>query len=87
MHLREGSSSESPLKFCITRWIEDDVVAQRALKVWDSVVLTVKYWGGLCVSKRPKNNKSYDSLVKHHLDLLIPAKLHFFVFIAGILKP
>ena len=86
VYLREGSSSEFPLKFCNARWIEGDVVAQRALKVWDSVVLTVKYWGGLCVSKMPKNNKSYNSLVKH-LDLLIPAKLHFFVFLAGILKP
>ena len=36
------------------------------------------------MSKRPKN-KSYENLVKHCADLLIPAKLHFFCwFVAGI---
>ena len=69
------------------RWIEDQPVADGALEVWPSVVSTVKHWLSLSKSKRPKNNKSYDTLVEHHQDLLIPVKVHFFSFIAGILKP
>ena len=37
------------------------------------------------MSTCPKN-KSYENLVKHCADLLIQAKLHFFSFVAGILK-
>ena len=65
-------------KYCPTRWIEDQPVADRALDVWSSVVSTVKHWISLSKSKRPKNNNSYDTLVKHYQDLLIPAKCHFF---------
>ena len=74
-------------KYCTTRWIENQPVAARALDVWPSVVSTVKHWISLSKSKQPKNNKNSDTLVKHHQDLLIPAKCHFFSFIAGILKP
>ena len=75
------------MKFCSTRWIEDQPVADRAMEVCSSVVSSVKHWQSLSKSKRPKNNKSYGTLVEHHQDLFIPAKFHFFSFIAGILKP
>ena len=87
VYLKEGTSGKFALKFCETSWIEDDDVAERALEIWGSVVATVTYWEGLSQSKRPRNNKSYVILVTYQKDLLIPAKLHFFVFIAGILKP
>ena len=45
----------------------------------------VKYWEGLCKSSRPKN-KSYETLVDHYTDPLVPAKLQFFAFIASIFK-
>ena len=50
------------------------------------MVKTVKYWQELCKSKRP-NNKSYERLVENYLDLLVPAKLQFFSFLASILSP
>ena len=75
------------MKFCSTRWVEDQPVADRAMEVCSSVVSSVKHWQSLSKSKRPKNNKSYDTLVVHHPDLFIPTKFHFFSFIAGILKP
>ena len=75
------------MKFCEPRWIEDKEVAERALEIWESVVATVRYWRGLSKSKKPRNNKSFDYLVIHHQDLLMTAKLHFFAFVAGILKP
>lgn len=86
VYLKEGSSEKFPIKFCETRWIEDEKVADRALEVWPSVVKTVKYWQGLCKSKRP-NNKSYERLVENYLDLLVPAKLQFFSFLASIMSP
>ena len=74
------------MKFCDTRQIEHKEVFEHALEVWKSVVATISYWGSLCKSKKPKNNKSFDTLVIHYQDLLMTAKLHFFAFIAGILK-
>ena len=32
-------------------------------------------------------NKSYETLIEHSRDPLVPMKLQFFAFIAGILKP
>ena len=86
VYLREGSSGKFPIKFCDTRWIEDEPVANRALEVWPSIVATVKHYEGLCKSARPQN-KSYQTLVANHLDLLVPAKLHFFAFLANIMSP
>ena len=85
VYLKEGSSGKFPMKFCETRWIEDKEI-EHALKVWKSVVATVRYWENLCKSKKSKN-KSLDTLVIHYQDLLMAAKLHFFAFIADILKP
>ena len=80
VYLKEQSSSKFQIKFCETRWIEDKEVAERALKVWKSVVATVRYWENLCKSKKPKNNNSFDTLVYYYQDLLMTAKLHFFCF-------
>ena len=33
--------------------------------------------GGLCNSKQPRNNKSYDTLVTHYHDLLMPENAIF----------
>ena len=87
IYLKEVSSSNFLMKFCESRWIEDKEAAEYVLEVWESVVATVRYWEGLSKSKKPRNNKSFDYLVIHHQDLLMTAKLHFFAFIAGILKP
>ena len=39
------------------------------------------------VSKRPKDNrKSYETLVKYHLDVTVTAKVHFFKFIAFLFQ-
>ena len=46
----------------------------------------MKYWLSLSVSKRPRYNKSYDTLVTHHKYPLVVARLHFFRYIASILK-
>ena len=65
--------------------IEDQPVAERAASIWKHFTKVVHYWEGLCESLRPAN-KSYETLLKHYRDPLVPMKLQFFVFIAGILK-
>ena len=54
VYLKEGSSSEFPMKFCQTRWIEDGVVAERALEVWDSVVNNQILGRSVCIEKTQK---------------------------------
>ena len=71
--------------FCATRWVEDEAVAQRAVKLWPNIVKLVKHWQGLSKSQRPKS-KCYQTLVKHHVDKCIPIKLQFFQDIAAQLK-
>ena len=86
VYLIEGTWVLFPIKFCETRWIEEGEVAEWTLETWDSRVATVRFWVGLFKFKQPRNNKSSDTLVTHHQDLLIPAKSNFFAFIAGMLK-
>ena len=87
IYLKEGNSSEFPLKCFEPRWIEDKEIAERALEVWKSLVATIRYSEGLSKSKKPKSNKRFDCLVNHYQDLLMTATRNFFAFIAGILKP
>ena len=46
----------------------------------------MKHWLSLPVSKRPKDNKLYETLVKHYLDVTVTAKLHFIKFIASLFQ-
>ena len=71
-------SEDFPLSFCKTRWVEDEKVAAKAVKIWPNIVQVVKHYEGLAPSKCPRNNKSHDALVKHADDKLMPAKLQFF---------
>ena len=85
--MREVTSVRFPLTFYERQWIEDEAVAEWALETWDSVVAIVKFSVGLYTSKQPRNNKSYDTLLIYHQDLLMSTKFNFFAFIAAILKP
>ena len=44
------------------------------------------YWESLSRSRHPQI-KSYERLVECYSDPLVPAKLHFFLFVAGIFEP
>ena len=58
VYLQKGTSEVFPMKFCSTRWIEDQPVTDQVLEVRPSVVLTLKHWISLSKSKQTKNNKS-----------------------------
>ena len=66
--------------------MEDKIVAERGLEVWKPLTMVINYWESLRKSKRPKNT-SYEILVKHYKDPLVPAKLQFFAFVASIFQP
>ena len=81
--INSASKSDFPLRFCSHRWVENDVVANRALSIWSKVIEVLDYWKGLPKSKqpgrgRPGENKSYDFLLSKMNDLLVPVKLRFF---------
>ena len=65
------------LMFCQTRWVEYEFVASRTINVWKFVV-SVNHYESLSKFKLPKNNKSYDLLVKHMTDDLMLVKFQFF---------
>ena len=86
IYIRETGCDIFPLHFCKTRWVEDEPVAARGIQIWGNIVQVVKYWRSLPKSKHPRNNKSFDTLVKYHTDKLMVPKLHFFKYIASILR-
>ena len=61
-------------------------VADCAIEVWPSDVKCMAYWKSLSRSRHPQI-KSYKWLVECYSDPLVPAKLHFFSFVAGIFEP
>ena len=73
------------IRFCATRWVEDEQVAKRAIELWPNIVKVVKHWQSLSKSKCPKN-ASNETLLNHHLDKYVPLKMQFFQNIASHLK-
>ena len=56
-----------------------------ALEVRSSIISSIKYCEGLSKSKRPAN-KPYEFVANSYTDLLTPAKLKFFTFVASIVR-
>ena len=85
-HFSKHYNWVSPHRFCASRWVEDNSVAERALKIWDPFKKVMKYWVGLSKLKQP-GNKSYECLKMHYTDPMVPSELQFFTFVAGIFEP
>ena len=68
-------------------WVKDEPIAACGIQIWENIVQVMKYWRSLPKSKHPRNNKSFDTLVKYHTDKLMVPKLHFFKYITSILRP
>ena len=86
---RAFRSVSSTLTFCSfrfseTRWADDRPVPDRAIE--PSAVKCVACWERLSMSRRSQI-KSYEWLVECFSDPFVPAKLHFFSFVAGIFEP
>ena len=79
-------SSEYPLHFCGTRWVEDKMVAEKLIKLRPNMIKVFDFWNSLCKSKQPCS-KSCKNTKKGTEDPLTVTKLHFFSFVAGLLQP
>ena len=66
--------------------MENEDTAESAMLVWPDIILLINHLLSLSQSKQPKNNKSYDWLVKVFKDKLVPLKLMFFKEIAAIIN-
>ena len=76
-----------PLQFVSHRWAENQIVAERAIEVWEDIVTVVKYWMSLPKNKQPhKDNKSFPRLVSAITDPLMICKFKFFAATAKILN-
>ena len=51
--------------FFLTRWMEDQPVAERAVSTWKNFTKDIAYLGEFCKSSRP-SVKSYETLVYSH---------------------
>ena len=75
------------LQFCSHCWTENQIVTERAIDVWDDIVVVVNYWMGLPQAKQPKEgNKCYSQLKTAISDQLMKTKFKFFVATAKILN-
>ena len=73
-----NQSEKFALRFCPTRWTENEDVAPRAIQVWDHYNALMQHFSTLCASKQPKNNSSYDTLKEHRHDKLMKLKFQAF---------
>lgn len=75
------------LQFCGTRWVEDIIVAERAIQIWPNIVKYIKE-----TLKKPKKQipvvASFATLKEFVLnDPLVLAKLEVFISTAKLVKP
>lgn len=75
-------TSEFPLKFCATRWVENLSVSERALKVFENIKKYVEH-----NSKCLPDTLTCEVLMLACKDKLILAKIAFFAYLANILEP
>ena len=69
-----------------SRWVENNVVAERLLSIWPNIKVVITFWEKLPESKQPSSN-SYVVIKDVVKDLFLPAKLRFFCYVAGIVEP
>ena len=77
-----NQSEKLALRFCLTRWTENEDIASRAIQVWDHYNALMQHFSTLCASKPPKNNSSYDTLKEHRHDKLMKLKFKAFKDVA-----
>lgn len=75
-------SSEFPLKFCSTRWLENSKVMERAMKILSPLRIYVK-----SVEKNPPNSDNYEKMKNFLNDELLDSKLGFLISISVELEP
>ena len=72
------------MMFCQTKWVEDELVASCAMSVSPFVAAVIEHFQTLPPSKQPRDNKSYDILVKYLKYCIMLFKFQFFIDIANV---
>lgn len=72
--------------FCATSWIEDGIVADRLLEIWDNTTKLVIFYENLPKSKR-QYSETFLDIQTAITNVLTVAKLLFFSFVTKQLKP
>jgi hypothetical protein len=83
-YTRLTGSSDFPLDHCPHRWVENVMVAERALKVWPHVKQFIK---SLLAEKKAPNTKSFEFLQNCLNDHFLTARIECFISIAKTLQP
>ena len=78
-------SSEYPLFFCATRWVEDKVSDPR-LCIWPNIIKIMNFLKSLPKRKQP-SSKSFENVKIAVEDVLTPAKLSFFSHFTSLFEP
>ena len=78
--------NQQPIKFAPFKWVEDKKVGDQLIEIWHNIKKLVAHWEKLPKYKQP-SSKSYANVKAAVLDPMMPAKLMFFSFVAGILQP
>ena len=73
-----------PLQFCGHRWLEDKIVAERAVEMWPSLTTYITEILKKLKSQVPTSSSTVKSAV---LNKLTTAKLGFFMSIAAAMRP
>ena len=80
-YIAQTACSEFPFSFTGTRWLENDTVSERFVKLFPHLKVTVQFYENKPPSQRPKS-KSYVRLRDAVHDPLILPKMDYFAFIA-----
>ena len=73
------------LFFCATRWVEDVVVADQLIEIWDGIIKVVRYWEKLPKNKQPAS-KSFLKVQEDVNDKFAVAKFQYFSFVDTFFK-
>ena len=84
-HISVTASDQSPLKFCLHRWVKNVQVAERAIEIWPHVKAYVPKVTEKSVPDPGRT--SYDTVASCTKDLLNMIKLLAFVSIAKQVTP
>ena len=77
-YLRMSSSGLCPEKFCTTRWMENESVANQAIDISCDIVELIKLFAARAPNKQLKDNASYINLKEHYTNPFIKVYLHLF---------
>ncbi|GBN08520.1 hypothetical protein AVEN_113923-1 [Araneus ventricosus] len=83
--LNVSSTKKFPVKFCSCRWLENVPAAERAIEIWNDILMFVKK---IEMGKLPKiTSKSFMVVLESTKDKTFLIKLHFFVSLSKVLLP